>query len=56
MTGPFKSKKKGRRCKPINSAYTISRPINNADTITRSNSLTNDSHITAFSDYVKCVS
>ncbi|KAK5839123.1 hypothetical protein PVK06_007885 [Gossypium arboreum] len=43
MTGPFKSKKKGQRCKPINSAHTITRP----------NSSTDDTHITAVSDYAR---
>ncbi|KAG8491049.1 hypothetical protein CXB51_014201 [Gossypium anomalum] len=45
-TGPFKSKKKGRRRKPINNTHTIIRPNSSAD----------DSHITAFSDYAKCAS
>ncbi|KAG8501488.1 hypothetical protein CXB51_004002 [Gossypium anomalum] len=45
-TEPFKSKKKGRRRRPINSTHTIIRP----------NSSTDDTHITTFSDYVKCVS
>ncbi|KAK5833652.1 hypothetical protein PVK06_017505 [Gossypium arboreum] len=45
-TGPFKSKKKGRRCRPINSANTITRP----------NGSTDDTYITVFSDYVRCVS
>ncbi|KAG8488693.1 hypothetical protein CXB51_016652 [Gossypium anomalum] len=44
--GPFKSKKKGRRCRPINSAHTITGP----------NSSTDNTHITAFSDYARCVS
>ncbi|KAG8498178.1 hypothetical protein CXB51_007402 [Gossypium anomalum] len=58
-TGPFKSKKKGRRrrpinsvhtiSRPINSAHTISKPINSAATITGPNSSTDDTHITAFS-------
>ncbi|KAK5845678.1 hypothetical protein PVK06_001886 [Gossypium arboreum] len=43
MAGPFKSKKKGRRRKPINSAHTINRP----------NSSTGDTHIIAFSDYAR---
>ncbi|KAK5845662.1 hypothetical protein PVK06_001863 [Gossypium arboreum] len=42
-TEPFKSKKKGRQRRPINSAHTI----------TRSNSSTDDTHITAFSDYAR---
>ncbi|KAG8479199.1 hypothetical protein CXB51_029934 [Gossypium anomalum] len=46
MMRPFKSKKKGRRCRPINSSHTIIRPNSSAD----------DTHITAFSDYAKCVS
>ncbi|KAG8479496.1 hypothetical protein CXB51_029297 [Gossypium anomalum] len=41
ITGPFKSKKKGRRHRPINSAHTITRP----------NSSTDDTLIIAFLDY-----
>ncbi|MBA0754227.1 hypothetical protein Gogos_020894, partial [Gossypium gossypioides] len=56
---PFKSKKKGRRRRPINSAHTITQPINNAHTITRPsnsthtvtgpNTSTDNTHSTAFS-------
>ncbi|KAG8483083.1 hypothetical protein CXB51_022051 [Gossypium anomalum] len=42
-TGPFKSKKKGRRHRPINDTHTIIRP----------NSSIDDTHITAFSDYAR---
>ncbi|MBA0877770.1 hypothetical protein Goshw_016503 [Gossypium schwendimanii] len=66
-TWPFKSKKKGRRRKPINEAQTFTRPIisaytitrhshnNSTDTVTRPSSSTEDTHGTAFSDDARCV-
>ncbi|MBA0633811.1 hypothetical protein Godav_026008 [Gossypium davidsonii] len=66
MMWPFKSKKKGRRHKPINEAqtftqpiiiaHTITRPSNSTDTVTRPSSLTDNTHGTAFSDDARCVS
>ncbi|MBA0672196.1 hypothetical protein Goklo_029440 [Gossypium klotzschianum] len=64
MMWPFKSKKKGRRHKPINEAqtftqpiiiaHTITRPSNSTDTVTRPSSLTDNTHGTAFSDDARC--
>ncbi|MFQ6636742.1 hypothetical protein Gotur_013905, partial [Gossypium turneri] len=45
-TGPFKSKDKGWRDGPINSAHAITSP----------NGASDDAHTTAPSDYAKCVS
>ncbi|KAK5819407.1 hypothetical protein PVK06_024406 [Gossypium arboreum] len=42
--------KKGRRCRPINSAHTITRPSNRTYTVTGPNSSTVDTHSTASSD------
>ncbi|MFQ6646479.1 hypothetical protein Gotur_019919 [Gossypium turneri] len=65
-TWPFKSKTKGRRCRPINEAQTFTRPIisghsitrpsGSTDTVTRPSSSTNDALGTAFSDDARCVS
>ncbi|MFQ6654083.1 hypothetical protein Gotur_025198 [Gossypium turneri] len=66
VTWSFKSKKKGRRCRPINEArkftwpiisgHNFIRPSNSTDTVTRPSSSTDDTHGTAFSDDAKCVS
>ncbi|MBA0633579.1 hypothetical protein Godav_029146 [Gossypium davidsonii] len=65
-TWDFKSKTKGRRHMPINEAQTFTRPIisghsitkpsESTNTVTRPSSSTNDTHGTAFSDDVRCLS
>ncbi|MBA0878020.1 hypothetical protein Goshw_008788 [Gossypium schwendimanii] len=64
-TWPFKSKKKGRRRKPINEAQTFTQPIiiahtitrhgNSTNIVTRPSSSTDDTHGTAVSNDARCV-